>query len=138
MDLRRRRREKSRVAIAAALERLQRGLGTHPRHAGLRVRITKQAVAREARISPATLYRFPDLVEQIGNAMGQRSEQVARPAEQRRAQFIKRIEELENQVALLLGENLRLSRLLSQHDPTLGVKRPVSLNVERARRARST
>jgi hypothetical protein len=104
------------------------------RYAGLRVRITKQSVAREARVSSATLYRFPDLVERIGDIVGDHQEQRLRPSEERRAKLVKQVEELERRVAALLTENLRLMRLLANHDSTFGETKPSQLELARARR----
>jgi hypothetical protein len=125
VDQRHKRREKSRQAIEKAPERLEQGSATHPRHVGISVRLTRQAVAREARISSATLYRFPDLLALIAETIGARHEQRLRPSEQRRARIVSQVEELERRVAALLAENLRLTRALATHDPTLGENAPV-------------
>jgi transposase-like protein len=122
--------------IVSALARLKDGTGTHSRHVGIRVRITKQAVAREARVSSATLYRFPDLIKEV-EAASEAVDQKLRPAEARRAAAADRIEELERQVAKLLSENLRLSRALLKFDPTLGRPEPVELDAQRAARKAS-
>jgi hypothetical protein len=128
MDRRRQRSEKTREAISAALERLKVGHGTHARHAGLRVRITKQSVAREANVSSATLYRFPDMLRLIEATVGQSQDQRRKGSEQRRLTMLNRIAELELQNSLLLSENLRLMRLLKKHDPSLGESPPIDLN----------
>lgn len=134
MDKRHKRKEKSRRAILDALERLKSGTATHPRHAGIKVRITKEAVAREARVSPATLYRFPDLVQAV-SAISSRSEvQRVGASEARRKALLKQIEVLEHRVNQLLSENLRLTRLLASYDPSLGKREPTDLETERRRR----
>ena len=58
---RHKRRERSRRAIERAIDRLQKGEGTHARHLGVAVRITKAAVALEARVSVPTVFE-PDPV----------------------------------------------------------------------------
>jgi len=128
------RRERSRKAIEAALQRLHQGKGTHPLHAGIRVRMTKQAVAREARVSPATLYRFPDLVQRIDESIG-RIQQEIRPSEQRRRETAATIAELERRVSALLAENLRLTRLLGPRASQPGA--PIELDSERRRRRKA-
>jgi len=116
MDKRHQRRDRSRQRIEAAIDRLQQGTATHPRHIGIRVRLTRQAVAREAGVSSATLYRFPLLVQRVTNLLGSTKTQALPPAEQRRRQFLARIEELERQNNALLAENLRLVRELAKRD----------------------
>lgn len=133
MDKRHRRKQKSRESILAAIDRLLDGTATHPRHVGIAVRITKEAVAREARRSPATLYRFPDLVERIGQIVLTQDQRVARPSEQRRKALLEKIAELERRNELLLAENLHLTRTLARHDPSLGRKVPTSLDEARSR-----
>lgn len=128
------RRDRSQKAIESAIDRLQNGTGSHARHVGIKVRITKQAVAREARVSSATLYRFPDLVERISSIVEMLHEQKIPPAEQRRKKALDEIAELKRQIAALLGENIRLTRLLAKYDPTLGRIEPTSLDAERERR----
>jgi hypothetical protein len=98
------------------------------------VRITPQAVAREARVSSATLYRFPDLVKMINEIAGSRRTQTLPPAQQRRLIFIQRVAQLEARVEALLSENLRLTRILAKYDPELGEKSITSLDSERSRR----
>lgn len=134
MDNRHKRKEKSRKALVEALERLQRGDGTHTRHRGIRVRITKQAVAREARVSSATLYRFPDVVKQIGVAAGVISPAKPRSSEQLRAKLVDEVADLRRREQLLLAENVRLTRLLVKYDPTLGKKIPLDFEREKQRR----
>lgn len=136
MDRRRKRREKSREMIIAALERLKTGNGTHPKHIGIAVRITKQSVAREARVSSATLYRSPDLVALIGDSVAASQSIRVRPSEQRRARLLRIIEELERKANALLSENLRLMRLVPKADVTHGPEDPISLEARRARRRR--
>lgn len=132
MDGRSARRDASRKAILGAIERLKNGTATHARHAGLRVRITKEAVAREARLSPATLYRFPDLVEVVGNLKSP-TQQSMRPSEAYRKKLLAQITELERQNIMLLSENLNLTRALVQYDPTLGRKIPTAIETGRER-----
>lgn len=136
MDKRSRRKQKSREAIEAAIDRLLNASATHPRHAGIRVRITKEAVAREARRSPATLYRFPDLVERISGIASVRDQRIAPPSEQRRKAIVDENSELKRQNALLLAENLHLTRALAKFDPDLGRKVPANLEEMRARSKR--
>ena len=133
MDKRHKRKEKSRDAILAAIDRLRCGKATHTRHIGISVRITKEAVAREARRSPATLYRFPDLVARINGIISVREQSVVRPSEQRRKALLETIAELERRNELLLAENLHLTRALARHDPNLGRKVPTSIDEVRSR-----
>jgi len=133
MDRRHKRKEKTREKILAALERLQRGEGTHPRHIGIAVRLTKQAVAREAGVAPATLYNFPDLVAKTAEVM----ELVTRPkpaAMQRRNRFVEEITRLTKERDQLLAENLRLMRLLVKHEPSIAKPSTVDLAAERSAR----
>jgi len=116
-----------------ALARLQAGTGTHPRHVGIVVRITKQSVAREARVSPATLYRFPDLVHEVSDACIKRQQRPRRAA-QVRAGLVNRITELEAKMSLAQAENLRLTRLLAKYDPSLGEEKPINLDTRRKRK----
>jgi hypothetical protein len=76
------------------------------------VRLTKQAVAKEAGVSPATLYRFPELVKLIGEVTKGELPK-ASASEQRRLKLVQRIDELERENAALIAENLRLSRELA-------------------------
>lgn len=138
MDLRRKRRDKSRLAIEQAIDRLRSGNGTHPRHAGIHVRITKAAIAREAKIGQATLYRFPDICAQIDELLGNKLEQKLRPAEQRRTKFISQIQELERRVKDVLSENARLQRELAKYDPLLGLRSPTHLEEYRKKRSRTS
>ena len=135
MDRRSERRQSSRKAILAAIERLKNGIATHPRHIGITVRITNEAVAREARRSSATLYRFPDLVEAIRDFRTTREQRGLPPAEQRRKSLLGRIEQLEARNALLLAENLHLTRALAKFDPTLGRKTPTDIDTARQRKS---
>jgi len=137
VDGRHKRRDRTSAAITRALERLQCGQGTHPKHAGIRVRLTKQAVAREAHVSPATLYRYPELIAMVSDAIGPQTEQFqrSRPSEQRRKRLVDKVAMLEHERALLLAENFRLTRELAKHDPTLGISEPVQLDSKRSRRA---
>jgi hypothetical protein len=139
MDMRLKRKDKIREAIRAAIARLASGQGRHPRHVGIRVRITKEAVAREAGRSSATLYRFPDMLAEIDAAAG--PEQMQRPtaSEQHRRKLLETIADLERRNGQLVGENVRLARLLATYDPTLGEKQPIHLDSQRERkRARSS
>lgn len=99
------------------------------------VRITKEAVAREARLSPATLYRLPDVVEAIAKMAGtQPKSHASNSSAQRRKALLDRIADLERRNDQLLSENLRLTRLLSVHDPLLGKSQITDLGTERIRR----
>ena len=135
-DRRHKRRERSRAELMAALERLKTGNGTHPKHIGIKVRITKEAVAREARKSPATLYRLSDVVDAIDAAVGARAAHTQRvpAAEQRRRALVDEIESLKHKNALLVAENFRLMRLLAKHDPSLGQGRRANLAATRGRK----
>jgi hypothetical protein len=133
MDRRHDRRERSRAAIEAAIERLRAGKANHPRHVGRVVRLTKQAVAREARISSATLYRCPDLIARIseaGTGIGQRASR----EELRRNADRATIAELERRVNALMAEQSRLQELLAKYDPSLGERVPVRLDDRRGKR----
>jgi hypothetical protein len=135
MDLWHKRKDKTRDAIRAAIERLKTGQGRHPRHIGIRVRLTKEAMAREAGRSSATLYRFPELLAEIDAAAGTSTIIQRRTAsQQHRQKLLDTIAGLEQQNALLLGENLRLMRLLSAYDPTLGEAQVLDIDSQRERR----
>ena len=96
------------------------------------MRITKEAVAREARKSPATLYRLPDVVDAINSsASANPQEQRVSQSEQRRKALLVQIEDLEKENGLLLSENFRLQRLLAMYDPTLGDNKPIDLAASR-------
>lgn len=135
MDGRRNRTEATRFAIVSALERLKAGNGNHPRHAGLNVRITRQAVAREAQVSSATLYRFPDLVALIRDANKDSTEQRLRPAEQRRTLLLAEISERDRRIEQLLCQNYRLMTELAKYDKALGEKRPTDIGERRNRKS---
>ncbi len=105
-------------------------------HLGITVRITKEAVAREARRSPATLYRFPDLVERVNAVAARREQKGPRPSEPRRLAQLDENAKLKRQNELLLAENLHLTRALVRFDPNLGRKLPASLDEARGRSAR--
>lgn len=130
-DERRQRSARTRAGILEAIERLRKNSGTHPRHAGIRVRLTKQAIAREARISSATLYRHADVLEQAGVGGRDVKDNRVRATEQRRIKLLDDIAERDSQIAALLAENLRLTRELAKYDPLLGLKRPASLASKR-------
>ncbi|HTV74406.1 MAG TPA: hypothetical protein VME66_11990 [Candidatus Acidoferrales bacterium] len=137
MDKRHKRRSHTGSKIEAAIERLRNGQATHPLHIGIQVRVTKQAVAREARVSSATLYRFPELVKVIDATLMSHQIQRVSQSEQRRRNLLARIVELERQNNQLLAENLRLTRELAVGTnlaPTLVAR---DLNERRARRVRS-
>jgi uncharacterized protein YwbE len=131
MDGRHKRRERSAALIRAAVERLLVGQGTHPMHVGIKVRLTKQAVAREARISSATLYRFPQLLRELESTTGGIVRQKLPAAEQRRRVLIQKIKALENDNQALIDENARLTRELAKYDPSLGVPQPIALDERR-------
>lgn len=136
MDMRNARREKSRRAIEEAIERLTKGLGTHPRHVGLRnVRLSNSAVAREAGVGEATLYRFPDLCYRIAALRKERGPSAVRSSEQRRASLLSQIEELKRQVRAAISENARLARELAKYDPMLGLRKPASIETQRRKRS---
>src|SRR5690348_8066522 len=127
MDKRNKRRAASRNKVEAAIQRLQSGSAHHPLHIGIKVRITKQAVAREAGVSSATLYRFPDLVQSIDYLFKNKQVQLMPQSEQRRRTLLARIHELERQNNQLLAENLRLQRELAAAMTTSIQRREQSL-----------
>jgi hypothetical protein len=133
LDGRNKRRERTAAKCRLALARLRDGLGTHPRHIGIKVRITKEAVAREARIAPSTLYRLPEVCAEIAASEKVSTLQAASPAEQRRRAFLDTIRSLEEKNAALLAESLRLTRALAKFDPTLGIGSVPSLDQHRAK-----
>ena len=137
MDKRHKRRSHTGSKIEAAIERLRNGQATHPLHIGIQVRVTKQAVAREARVSSATLYRFPELVKVIDATLMSHQIQRVPQSEQRHRNLLARIVELERQNNQLIAENLRLTRELAAGTnlaPTLVAR---DLNERRARHVRS-
>jgi hypothetical protein len=127
-DGRHKRKAGSQQKLLAALARLQLGKGTHPNHIGVKVRITKEAIAREARLNAATLYRLPDVLNAINAALEANPQpQRIPPAEARRRALIGEIAELERRNALLIAKNERLMDLLAKYDPTLGETVPTNL-----------
>jgi len=138
MDKRHKRREKSKNQILAAIQRLHSGTATHPLHIGIQVRPTKQAVAREAGVSSATLYRFPDLIKSIDNLFDAPRPQAMPRAEQHRRSLLARIAELERQNNLLLAENLRLTREFAAQASPTATSITNSLDQRRARKAGRT
>jgi hypothetical protein len=125
------RSERTRKAIRAAVERLRRGEGNHPRHAGLTIPLTKAAIAREARVDVSTLYRYPTLLAEIDSAPSTASVRTAKASVQRRNKLVNRIDALNRDLNAALQENLRLSRILAKYDPTLGIPQPTSLSEKR-------
>lgn len=137
MDRRALRRQRSERAITDAIARLVNGNARYPGHVGIQVRLTKQAVAREAGVSSATLYRFPELVAKIDKISEKQVGQRQSASAQRLARLLEAIEEYKRREAALIAENLRLTRLLVKYDSSLGLERPVDLGRERLRRRRS-
>ena len=135
MDKRKQRRTASKAKIEAAIERLRSGNATHPLHIGIQIRVTKQAVAREARVSSATLYRFPELITAIDESFQSPQRQKIPQSEQRRRTLLASIEELERQNNQLLAENLRLTRELSAGASLTSKPVAERLDERRARRA---
>jgi hypothetical protein len=132
MDGRRERTNRTRAAILNAIERLKNGSGTHPLHLGVRVRITKQAVAREARVSSANLYRYPDLVMMIGKATGQVEPRVSNSA-QRRTKLLAELADRERTIEKLICENYRLMNELEKYGCSAGKKDAVDIASRRRR-----
>ncbi len=130
-DARRMRRERTSQQIEAAIERLRSNSCVHPKHIGLRVRVTKSSVAREAGVSIANLYRFPELCKQIdvlataAPAVGNRS------SEQRRAALVDALAEANRRIEALMTENTRLTLELGRHDQTLGLTAVIDLEERR-------
>jgi|ERR1700729_1668610 len=134
-DGRHRRKRRTENAIRGALDRLLRGRGTHPKHSGLKLRITKAAVAREARINIATLYRFPDLCAEIDVAIPIAAPSRNPQAEKIRNRLLNEVTSLKDQLRKVLQENLRLARALEKYDPSLGVSVAINLDERRKRQA---
>lgn len=134
VDGRSRRKTRTESAIRSALERLLNGDGTHPRHAGLKVRVTKAAIAREARINIATVYRFPDLCAEIDAVTREAPARRQQRSIQVRNKLVKEITLLKDQLNKALQENLRLARTLEKYDPTLGIPEPIALDERRKTR----
>jgi hypothetical protein len=120
VDGRHRRRERSRRAIERAIERLQNGEGTHARHLGVAVRITKAAVALEARVSP-TVFRHADLCARIDDLARTLPAPKARAAAQRRNKIVSERDDAKAQLAKAISEIARLTFELAKYDPTLGI-----------------
>lgn len=127
------RKTQTRTKISQAISRLRNGTAIHPLHIGVRVRVTKEAVAREAGVSSATIYRFPDLCTSI-SALSSTADQRIRPSEQRRKALQNRIAELERMLNGAVSETVRLTRELAKYDWTLGRKAPISLEQRRRKR----
>jgi hypothetical protein len=128
------RKTQTRTKIAQAISRLSHGTAVHPLHIGVRVRVTKEAVAREAGVSNATIYRFPDLCTTISALSGTANQRI-RPSEQRRKALHGRIADLERMLNGALSETVRLARELAKYDPSLGVKAPISLDQRRRKKS---
>jgi hypothetical protein len=131
------RKAQTRTKISQAISRLSNGTAVHPLHIGVRVRVTKEAVAREAGVSNATIYRFPDLCTSIA-ALSATKNQRIRPSEQRRKALHDRIADLERMLNGALSETVRLTRELVKYDPSLGVKTPISLEQRRRKKNNGT
>src|ERR1700681_3617550 len=136
-DRRNWRKKQTRAKILQAISRLSNGVAVHPLHIGVRVRISKEAVAREAGVSSATIYRFPDLCTSI-SALSSTTDQRIRPSEQRRKALQDRIADLERMLNGALSETVRLTRELAKYDPTLGVRAPISLEQRRRKKSNAT
>lgn len=109
MDGRNKRKVTTETALRSAVERLKRNEGHHPRHVGLRVKLTNRAVALEAGVGVSTVYRFPAICDEIKRASGSKAPRPSQ-AEQRRRKMQDEISELKMQIEALLAENVRLTR----------------------------
>lgn len=100
------------------------------------MRLTRQAVVREARISSATLYRYPEILVRLTEAIEAETDkqQRVKPSEQRRKQFVETIAKLEGDRSMLLAENFRLTRELAKYDPRLGLSEPIQLDSKRSQK----
>jgi len=110
IDGRRGRRARTEKALQEAIKRLSENEGNHPLHIGLRVLLTREAVAREARVGVATVYRFKGVCEAIDAAKSRGSQTEKSASEQRRSKNRAEINELHRRVDALLCENVRLTR----------------------------
>jgi hypothetical protein len=126
VDGRHKRRERSRRAIERGIDRLQRGEGTHARHLGVTVRITKAAVALEARVSVPTVFRHADLCARIDD-LAKSLPPKARAATQRRKKLVSERDDAKMQLAKAMSEIARLTFELAKYDPTLGIPQPIEL-----------
>jgi hypothetical protein len=127
VDGRHKRRERSRRAIEGAIERLQNGDGTHARHLGVAVRITKAAVALEARVSVPTVFRHADLCARIDDLAKTVPAPKLRAAAQRRKNLVSQRDDAKSQLAKAMSEIARLTFELAKYDPTLGIPQPIEL-----------
>jgi hypothetical protein len=127
VDGRHKRRERSRRAIERAIDRLQKGEGTHALHLGVTVRITKAAVALEARVSVPTVFRHADLCARIDDLAKSLPAPKARAATQRRKKLVSERDDAKSQLAKAMSEIARLTFELAKYDATLGVPQPIEL-----------
>ncbi len=118
MDGRNSRRDTSRQRAFDAIERLAGGSGSYASNAGPRVGLSRKAVAKEAGISLATLYRLPEVCAAIDRAKPGTTKR-ASATERLRTRSINRLRELERQRVALVTENLRLARELFKFRPDL-------------------
>lgn len=100
----------------------------------MRVRVTKAAVAREARINIATLYRFPELCKEIDRAADSTPLHRQQRSSQIRNKLVREIAQLKSDLTKALQENLRLTRALEKYDPDLGLRKPIDLAEKRRKR----
>ena len=115
-DGRRRRSAATAQSIRTAVSRLVAGKGTHPLHLGIKVRITKVAIAREARVGYATLFRYPSLLE--GLTLDEVPQRIS-VSEAQRKRLVDELTELKRQHEKLFQENTRLTHELAACRQTL-------------------
>jgi hypothetical protein len=131
VDGRHKRRERSRRAIERAIDRLQKNEGTHALHLGVTVRITKAAVAIEARVSVPTVFRHADLCARIDDLAKSLPAPKARAATQRRKKLVGERDDAKSQLTKAMSEIARLTFELAKYDPTLGIAQPIELKSRR-------
>jgi hypothetical protein len=129
-DGRLRRSVESHVALLGALERLKRR-SSNPKEDCNSIDFSKAAIAKDAGVSVATLYRHEDIVEQINAMKVNREPRTVSRGTLRQEKLEGAILELERREAALIQENLRLQRELAKYDPTLGIRTPTSLDAIR-------
>jgi hypothetical protein len=112
VDGRHLRKKKTEGALRAAIARLRINEGMHPLHLGVRVGLTRRAVAREAGVAIATVYRFANVCKEIDKVKAGGKSVGPTPAEQRREKLHAELVELRRQVGALVSENTRLTREL--------------------------
>jgi hypothetical protein len=101
------------VAISGAIDRAK----SKAKNVGS-PKLTLRAVAADANVAVATLYRFPDLLQEAKSLIATAGDRKPGPTEKRRRALLKENRELKRQVQALLSENLMLIRKANDGKPS--------------------